>query len=141
MSVIHNTKFSKQEICDILDDIINIYPTSRYHEVWALLHTRGLYRQMLNYYLNELKDPNISSRMKILRELQKDKLVDGLLNKRSDVSETGAIFILKCNYGFMEEDKRQRLDLDKKRLDMDKDIHADLMENINIAFVGDDETD
>lgn len=127
-------KFTNAEIVAILDDAITAYPNSRYYEVWALLHTRGLYKQYLNYYLNVSPDEEIKSRMNTLRELQQTKLVDGLLNKRSDVSESGAMFILRCKYGFIEQDKREKLEIDRQRLEQTNNVIDAIDNAINVNF-------
>lgn len=127
-------KFTNAEIIAILDDAISVYPNSRYYEVWALLHTKGLYKQYLNYYLNVSPDDKIKSRMNTLRELQQTKLVDGLLNKRSDVSETGAMFILRCKYGFIEQDKKERLDIERQKLEQATNVLDTLGQALNVNF-------
>lgn len=127
-------KFTNAEIIAILDEAITVYPNSRHYAIWSQLHTRGLYRQMLNYYINVVPDQEIITRMNTLRELQKDRLVNGLLDKRSDVDTVGAIFILKCQHGFMEQDKREKLEIDRKKLEQTTNVLDTLGNALNVNF-------
>ncbi len=118
-----NRKFTREEICTILDDCISVYPTSnKWFEIWALLNHRGLYRQMINHYINVKPTPDIIQRMNLLKELQESKILNGLFDSKSQINPTGAIFLLKCKRGYIEEDKRKSLELQEKKLEQETEV-------------------
>lgn len=59
-----------------------------------------------------------------------------LLDQMDKGSTTGAIFQLKCNYGYIEEKERQRLELEREKLELQKD--GKIGDNIVVNIVKDD---
>lgn len=118
-----NPKFSKEEILKILDDTIQNFPSSdKYFTYGHMLNIKGLYPQYMNYYINDLKDPDIVERIKILKVLQKSKLENGILYKGSGMRENAGMFILKCKHGYIEEDRRQANEIAREKIKHDDDI-------------------
>jgi len=129
-----NTKYTRDELCAILDEAIQVYPNSRYIEMYALLHTRGIYRQMLNYYINTEPHAPIIERVKLLRELQEIKIADGLLNTDSNINTVGALFVLKCKYGYIEKDKKEKLEIDRLRLEKESSVIDTIGDALSVNF-------
>jgi hypothetical protein len=40
--------------------------------------------------------------------------------KKSDFNPLGALFVLKCQHGYIERDKAEALELQRKKLEIDK---------------------
>jgi len=117
-----NIKQTVPEIIAILDDAIDNFTNSKYAHYWSYLQSRGLYRQRLNFYVNTKPNKQIKSKMYLLRDLQEQKLIEGVLNKRSDVKDIGSMFLLKCKFGYIEEDKRQQNEIAREKIEKEKEL-------------------
>lgn len=128
-----NVKQTADEILVILDEAIDNYISSKFASYWAFLNSRGLYRQRINYYLHEKPNKKIIEKMDILRTLQEDKLVEGLLSRGSEIKDVGAIFILKTSHGFIERDKKEANEIAREKLKQEKELDG-VGKSLNINF-------
>lgn len=134
--------YTADDLVAILDKVIPIYRSSNYISFHTVLENHCTYRQThWDYWLHERTeiDERIVERFTILRDLQEQKIINGAMT--GDLNPAFSIFFLKSKRKWVEQQHVDRLELDKKRLDMERDIHTDLMENINISFTGDDDAD
>jgi len=119
-----NIKQTIPEIVTILDEAIDKFFNSKFAHYWSFLQSKGLYRQRINHYINVKPNKQIIEKMNLLRDLQEQKLVEGVLSKKSDVRDIGAMFLLKCKFGYIEEDKRQQNEIARDKLKADEELEG-----------------
>lgn len=136
MSKYISQKFTKEEIVAKLEECISVYQTTgcKYHTYSALLNSRGLYAQYIDYWIKVKQDEDITIAMTTLRRLQEDKLREGLIDNKSNVNTVGALFLLKCNHGYMEADKREKLEIERAKLEQQNNIIDTVGSALNITF-------
>ena len=117
-----NIKIPIKDILAILDEAIDKFTTSKYAHYWSFLQNRGLYRQRLNHYINVKPNKAVIEKVEILKQLQEQKLLEGMLNKQSDIQSIGALFILKSSHGYIEEEKRQQNEIAREKLKQDQEL-------------------
>ena len=106
------------DVLEILGKTITEFQESEKLHYSYILACNGLYRSKLRYWADNHEEAK--ELIEVLRELadarQHEALIDG------DGSTTGIIFSLKCNRGWMEEEKRQQLKSDEKDISDTKTI-------------------
>lgn len=133
-------KYSKDELLAILDKCIPIYRSSNMISFHNIIQNHcSFYPTNWDYYLFEKKDPEIIAKFDVLRSIQEQKVIEGAMG--GVYNPAFSMFLLKSKYKWCEEQHVRKIELEEKRLDMEKDIHTDLMQNINIAFTGDEDAD
>lgn len=131
----HN--YSKDDLIDILDKVIPIYESESIISFHRLLEKHCTYKETnWQYWLFNKKDPDITDRFNILRDIQTQKIIEGAFN--GDINSTFSIFFLKSKRGWVEQQHRDRLELDRERLTMDKETIDDDI-NIRIGFAEDED--
>ena len=86
---------------------------------WGLLLTKkGLYKKRRHWWSDNY--PEVKELIEILRDAAGDKKAAALIDGKGNVK--GLILDLKCNHGWVEEEKRLQLDTDKDIANMSKRI-------------------
>jgi len=122
-----------QQYLDILDQVIEEYPTSTTVLFWSLLHKHKVYAQRLNYHINTIPNQDIIDRIKLLKELEFYKLSEGMCDANGNIPYNGAQFQLKVNHKVMEHKDKLNLKLQKEKMYMDAN-NAEVMSDINVNF-------
>jgi len=128
--------YSKEDLIKILEKCIPIYKRSKrtlsFHEVLSKHCT--FTRTHWDHWLLTKKDPDIISMFKVLRDIQEDRIVLG--GSAGTINTNFAIFLLKSKFSYIEKQHSDRLELDAKRLEFEKDLGHNLSEiSINVVPV------
>lgn len=126
--------YTADDLVAILDTVIPIYSSSNIISFHTILENHCTYRQThWDYWLHDRteKDERILERFNILRDIQEQKIINGAMS--GDLNPAFSMFFLKCKRKWVEQQHVDRIELDKKRLDQDKEI-ASINADILIGF-------
>jgi len=126
--------YTADDLVRILDQAIPLYQESPNISFHTTLETLCTYKKThWKYWTHERteKDPRILERFQILRDIQEQKTINGAMI--GDYNPAFSMFLLKCKYGYCEEQHKARLELDKRKLDQDKEL-ATIQNDILIGF-------
>ena len=126
------TNLTLDEVTNIIEEAIDQYTSNNSSLDYSyMLARKGLYSSKLEHW--EHNHEEVAELMKVLRGIAMPKLRSALMN--GEGSTTGVIFNLKCNHGWIEEDKRQTLENNNSSIDMGSDV------TIRIGYDEDESTD
>jgi hypothetical protein len=126
--------YSQEDLIKILEKCIPIYKRTKnvlsFHQILSKHCTYS--KAHWNYWLHEKKDVEILAKFKELRDIQEDRIVLG--GASGMINTNFAIFLLKSKFSYIEKQHADRLELDKKRLEFEKDLGHNLSEiSINVV--------
>jgi len=131
--------YTLEDLVAILDKCIPIYRQTNRISFHAVLENNCTYTQTnWDYWLLEKKTPEIIERFKILRDIQKEKTISGAMD--GTYNPAFSMFLLKCKYGWIEENHKQSLEISRENLELQKkkaDTITDILgsdKDINITF-------
>jgi len=113
---------NKEEVLALLNDALKEYIADT-DLIW--------YRYYLNMnsfstsaYANWIKkdDKDIIELYTILENLQESRIINGMLNKTSNINTTTSIYFTKVHLKWIEHEKQMLLDQNKRQQDLDREI-------------------
>lgn len=138
--ILSNTHFKLQEICDILDEVIDTFDADEDSLSYTkLLNNKKLYRSKMQHWIDSYPN-SVGARISVLRDIREARLEEALTTAKgaNDKKIPPAQLIFRAKTcGMIEEESARRIEASKKesgqKLNMD--------ENITIGFEEEEEQD
>ena len=104
------TRLSKEDVVKILEKVLVVFSASTDEFYYRhVLNAHGINPSQFCHWIKK-GDKEIDELYQTLESIQENKIVSGMLNKKSNINTTGAIFYLKAKKGWIERDKQLALE-------------------------------
>ena len=115
---LYGANLTLEEVCNKIDDVIKEYMKDRRKLYYGImLDEKGLYKTKRKYWADNYQE--VSDRIKFLKDIAEGKYNNALVSGvGAELNATNLIFYGKTTLKRMEEYNRQRLENEKKELDL-----------------------